>query len=125
VQFDGSCLRWPKWTDSEALGQARNNARTLSQFLGGAVGETVYVTPILTLPGWMVDRLVPPSKVHVVNPKEILAVVSNAKEHRLSENLIKRICFQLARCANWKSSNRARADVQPVFHNAVTSLTGR
>jgi hypothetical protein len=95
VQFDGSCLRWPWGTDAHGLEQAVNNARTLSQWLGGAVGEPVYVTPILTLPGWMVDRTVARSKVQVLNPKEILRVVSGSKEHTLSEAMIKRICHQL------------------------------
>jgi hypothetical protein len=66
VQFDGSCLRWPWGTDTHGLDQAVNNARTLSQWLGSAVGDPVYVAPILTLPGWMVDRSVPRCRVHLL-----------------------------------------------------------
>jgi hypothetical protein len=95
AQFDGHCLHWPWGSDTHGLDQAVNNAQTLARWLSGAVGDPVNPTPILTLPGWMVDRTVPPTKVHVLNPKEILGVVSNAKEQRLSENLIKRICYQL------------------------------
>jgi len=95
VGFDGSCLRWPWGTDTYGLEQAENNARTLSQWLSSAVGDPVQVTPILTLPGWMVDRSVPSSKVQVLNPKEIAKTVRNANGEKLSENLIKRICHQL------------------------------
>jgi Nuclease-related domain len=95
VTFDGSCLRWPWGTDTHGLDQAANNAQTLSQWLSSAVGDPVRVTPILTLPGWMVDRTVPRSTVQVLNPKEIRAVVCQPAGTKLSENLIKRICHQL------------------------------
>jgi hypothetical protein len=95
VAFDGKCLRWPWGNDTSELDQAANNARTLSQWLGSAVGDSVYVTPILALPGWMVDRSVPRSTVQVLNPKQIVKVVSNANENKLSESFIKRICHQL------------------------------
>ena len=98
VRFDGSRLRWPSGaTDMDGLDQAANNARTLAQWLGSAVGDSVYATAILTLPGWMVDRSVPRSTVQVLNPKEIVKVVSNAThdESKLSESFMRRICHQL------------------------------
>ena len=70
VRFDGSCLRWPSGaTDTDGLDQAVNDARTLSQWLGSAVGDSVYVTAILTLPGWMVDRSVPRSNSPGAQPE--------------------------------------------------------
>jgi hypothetical protein len=94
VEFDGRRLHWPMGKDEYGVQQALNNARTLGQWLSGAVGETVCATPILTLPGWMVDRKAPGNGVHVLNPKEIVKVCDN-KEENLSENLVKRICYQL------------------------------
>ena len=50
VEFDGRRIRWPMGTDDYGVQQALNNARTLGQWLSGAVGEPVSATPILTLP---------------------------------------------------------------------------
>jgi hypothetical protein len=94
VEFDGRRIRWPMGADDYGVQQALNNARTLGQWLSGAVGEPVSATPILTLPGWMVDRTAPGNGVHVLNPKEIVKVCDN-KERNLSDNLVKRICYQL------------------------------
>jgi hypothetical protein len=80
--------------DTYGIEQAANNARTLAKWLTGAVGETVPVTPILALPGWMVDRRAPCKTVHVLNPKEIVNVCDSKKEG-LTDNLMKRICYQL------------------------------
>ena len=66
----------------------------MSQWLSGAIGKPVRVTPILTLPGWMVGRLAPNRGVHVLNPKEI-PKICNSKEIILNDNLIRRICYQL------------------------------
>ncbi len=94
VEFDGFRVHWPMGADSYGLDQAANNARTLSQWLSGAVGEPISATPILTFPGWMVDRKAPGKGVHVVNPKEIIKVC-NGREARLDDTLIRRICYQL------------------------------
>lgn len=94
VEFDGRRLHYPMGKDDYGVQQAANNARTLGQWLSGAVGEPVSATPILTLPGWMVDRKAPGNGVHVLNPKEIVKVCDN-REKNLSENLVKRICYQL------------------------------
>src|ERR1039458_2179723 len=71
VQFDGKILQWTWGADSYGIEQAKNNAKTLAGWLNSAAGENVWVTPILTLPGWMVDRKVPSESLYVVNPKEI------------------------------------------------------
>ena len=49
---------------------------------------------ILTLPGWLIDRTAPPTRLHVVNPKEIIKVCGS-KQAALSDILIRRICHQL------------------------------
>lgn len=94
VVFDGVRLHWPWGADDYGVQQAANNARTLAGWLSGAVGESVAVTPILALPGWLVDRKAPSPNVCVVNPKEIIKVC-NTEQERLNENLIRRICYQL------------------------------
>ncbi len=94
VEYDGECLRWPMGRDVLDLAQASDNARTLSQWLTSAVGERVWVVPILTLPGWMVDRTTNKARVQVLNPKEI-AKYCAAGAAQLDEKLIDRICHQL------------------------------
>ena len=96
VAFDGRRLRWPWGTNTRYVEQAANNARTVAQWLTGAVGEAVIVTPILALPGWLVDRTAPSESVHVVNPKEIISVCDSTRR-QLSEDLIRRISYQLDR----------------------------
>jgi hypothetical protein len=94
VEFDGTKLQWPWGPEAHDVEQAVNNARSLAQWLGGAVGESIYVASILTLPGWLVDRTAPPTRVHVVNPKEIIKVCGS-KQAELGDILIRRICHQL------------------------------
>jgi hypothetical protein len=94
VSFDGKYLQWPWGADSYGVEQAKNNARTLAGWLNAAAGENVWTTPILTLPGWMVERKVPSENFYVLNPKEIYGVCSDQPE-KLTEPQIRRICHQL------------------------------
>lgn len=94
VQYDGKYLQWSWGTDSHGIEQAKSNAKTLAGWLGSATGETVWVTPILTLPGWLVERKAPSDGLHVLNPKEIYQVCA-AQPEKLMEPQIRRICHQL------------------------------
>jgi Nuclease-related domain len=94
VAFDGKMLQWPWGADSYGIEQAKNNAKTLSTWLSSATGESVRTTPILTLPGWMVDRKAPTNGIYVVNPKEIFGVCSTQPE-KINPQQIQRICHQL------------------------------
>ena len=46
------------------------------------------------MPGWLVDRTAPPTRIDVVNPKEVIKVCVS-KQATLSANLIQRMCQQL------------------------------
>jgi hypothetical protein len=94
VQFDGKFLQWPWGADSYGIEQAKNNAKTLANWLSSAVGENVWATPILTMPGWLVERKITGEAIHVLNPKEIYQVCSSYPE-KLTEPQIQRICHQL------------------------------
>jgi hypothetical protein len=94
VQFDGQRLLWPRGKDCCGIEQSLRNAKTLALWLGSACGEKCWVTPILTLPGWMVERLVPHDRLHVVNPKEIRKLCLSFPE-KLSEAQLTRIRHQL------------------------------
>lgn len=94
VQFDGKYLQWPWGADSYGIEQAKNNAKTLAGWLSGSTGEPVWVVPILTLPGWLVERKAPTDGLHVLNPKEIYQVCA-APAEKLAEPQLRRICHQL------------------------------
>jgi hypothetical protein len=94
VSFDGKFLKWPWGADNYGIEQAKNNAKTLSKWLNSATGENVWATPILALPGWMVDRKAPTNGIYVLNPKEIYGVCSTQAE-KINAQQIHRICHQL------------------------------
>jgi len=94
VLFDGKFLQWPWGQDSHGIEQAKNNAKTLSSWLSSATAENVKVTPILTLPGWMVDRKAAANGIYVLNPKEIFGVCSSLPQ-TINDQQIQRICHQL------------------------------
>jgi len=94
--FDGRTLHFPKGYDEKPVEQARLNARTLSEWLTSATGDIVPVKPILTYPGWWIDRKAV-SDVNVLNPSEIKR--SFPSKVVLSREQIQRICHQLTeRC---------------------------
>jgi hypothetical protein len=94
VQFDGKNLQWPWGADSHGIEQAKNNAKTLSGWLSSATGKTVWVTPILTLPGWMIELKTITDDLFVLNPKQIYQVCASQSE-TLPEAQIRQMCHQL------------------------------
>ena len=94
VQFNGKSLRWPWGEEKHDIEQARNNAATLSNWLTKAIGDTVKVSPILTLPGWWIERSVPLSDLYILNPREITRIYDSTKI-TLDQEMIRRICYQL------------------------------
>lgn len=94
VQFDGKQLQWPWGADTYGIEQAKNNAKTLSAWLSSATGENVRATPILTLPGWLVELKAPNDGLYVLNPKQIYKACASLPG-KLSEPQIQRICHQL------------------------------
>lgn len=93
VTFDGQALKFPNWSESKSIEQAKRQAAWLSKWLNSAVGESIAVQPALVLPGWFVVRE-KPADLLIFNGKnpEYLLKYSNIS---LSETLIKRIVHQL------------------------------
>lgn len=99
VLFDGARLNFPggKW-NTDALDQARLNAKTLSQWLSSATADQITAYPILTVPGWFVERSAR-SDVYVTNPKQIRSFVLSLTENPLTTAEIRRASHQLeAKC---------------------------
>jgi Nuclease-related domain len=95
VLFDGARLNFPRGWDTDALDQARLNAKTLSQWLSSATADRITAYPILTIPGWFVELSVPESDIYVANPKQIRSFVLGSNENPLTPPEIQRIAHQL------------------------------
>jgi len=94
VIYDGECLRFPTWVTTEPIDQAKAQATWLSKWLSSAVGDPVKVSPMVTIPGWYIERK-SPDGVPVLNPKQVQTYLTAKNEVVLSETMIKRICHQL------------------------------
>lgn len=94
VAYDGEVLQWPWGKDSDDIKQTKSNAKDLANWLTSATGERVRATPILTLPGWMVERNELPVGLHILNAKEIYDVCSDLPPI-IPDAQINRICHQL------------------------------
>ena len=94
VIYDGDRLRFPNWVTTEPIDQAKAQAAWLTKWLSSAVGDPVKVSPIVTIPGWFIDRK-SPNGIPVLNPKQVKTYLEAKKEEVLSESMIKRICHHL------------------------------
>ncbi len=98
VVFDGEALSVPgKWTSRGAIHQARNNAKSLSEWIAKAAAENVPVVPVVALPGWSleVERF---GDVAVFSATKMGEPMIRRGESDLQPEQIQRICFQLAKC---------------------------
>jgi hypothetical protein len=94
VQYDGQTLQFPGWHDSKPLDQAKNQAKWLNKWLTSAVGAPVEVKPVVTLPGWFVERT--SSKgIPVINPKLFRSILNAKGAAPLDPEMIQRINHQL------------------------------
>lgn len=93
--FDGEAVHFPTWRESEMVNQAKMQGERLSSLLTSAVGESVSVQAVLTLPGWYVTSRVPPGKVRVLNPSGIRSITVDPRATKLTPVMIQRISHQL------------------------------
>ena len=104
VYVNGSFLQFPTYRDTSSLDQAISQAKWLSDFLSKSVGKNVAAQPMLTLPGWMVERQRIENGVVVINPKEADKLLAS-KPDVLDNQTIQQIKYQLdQRCRNIKPS---------------------
>jgi hypothetical protein len=94
VRFDGEKLQFSNGWNADALDQIRRNKKTLSQWLSSATGDRVIAEGIVTIPGWLVER-VAQSNIHVVDPKELRNLVTTLFRHALTSAEIQRASHQL------------------------------
>ena len=94
IYFDGKTLTYPHGTDSYGLEQAKRNADDLASWLSSATGDRVTVHPVLTFPGWWVERT-GRGPVTVVNSREITKIFPKSRPKPLEDAVIQRIVHQL------------------------------
>jgi hypothetical protein len=93
VKYDGRQLVFPRWTEKRCLEQACLQAGGLGKFLSQSTGDSVFVSPILALPGWFVEASAQGGPF-VLNPKAIRGVITACKPN-LDRATIQRIAHQL------------------------------
>jgi hypothetical protein len=94
VTFENARLIFPNFQDSEAIQQAKDQAKWLSDFLRKSVGKGVAVKPVLALPGWMVKSRTRDASILVINPGQAVArITSNTKV--LDQQTIQQIKYQV------------------------------
>ena len=98
VEYDGKTLKFPHWVETKPIEQANRQAKWLKTWLSSAVGETVFVSPVLAIPGWFVKQTAA-ADTYIYNGKSPERLFPRVKHPSLNEQMIKRICHQLdAKC---------------------------
>lgn len=106
VEFDGKVLKFPTWTTTKPIDQAKRQARWLSQWLASAVGSPIAVTPVLALPGWYVERK-GRGEVWLFSGKELTKLLSLRGAPPLAEQDLQRVSHQIEqRCRDVKPKFR-------------------
>jgi hypothetical protein len=94
LTYNGKSIGFPNSTDTDSLWQAERQSLWLQKWLSEAVGDPVKVWPILTFPGWFVERT-SPEGIPVLSPKDIRGFLNAQKKNVLSDNMLQRISYQL------------------------------
>jgi hypothetical protein len=94
VVYDGQKLQFPDWVETKPIEQARRQARWLSKWLSSAVGDSIHAQPVITLPGWYVERI-SANGFPVINPKNFRSILKSSKSKPLDESMITRIVHQI------------------------------
>lgn len=71
ARYDGEAIHFPTGKDALAIQQAAAVSHELARQLSGRLGKSIPVTPVVSLPGWLVSSSVRPTRdqVLVINPK--------------------------------------------------------
>lgn len=104
VEYNGRVLYYQRGKDLRTIEQAQRQAKWLSNWMGSAIGERVYVRAVVALPGWYVKRT-SAEGIPVVNPKQFSSLFKHIEPRLLSEEAFTRVVHQL--------EQKCR-DVQPV-----------
>jgi hypothetical protein len=95
VRFDGKQLIFPDYAGSEALDQARRQAKWLHKWLKSAAGDNVPVYPVVILPGWYVTLDAGFRDIYVLSSGQIEKSFKTLGQSQLDTAQITRIVHQL------------------------------
>ncbi|MEN1928445.1 nuclease-related domain-containing protein [Luteimonas sp. MJ250] len=56
VQFDGAMLKFSDFATKAPIEQAQRQAKFLASFIKESLGESIPVTPAVSLPGWFIEK---------------------------------------------------------------------
>ena len=56
VQFDGAMLKFSDFSTKTPIEQAQRQAKFLASFIKESLGESIPVTPAVSLPGWFIEK---------------------------------------------------------------------
>ncbi|WP_321493932.1 nuclease-related domain-containing protein [uncultured Desulfobacter sp.] len=99
AEYNGKEIVFPEFRDKSYLDQAQRQAKWLSKWLTSATGEHVEVFPVVSLPGWYIERKTGYNGTFVVNPKQLKSVILSKSNHRIDSKKIQQINHQLeAKC---------------------------
>jgi len=110
VHFNGEILSFPNWRDTDILEQARRQAKWLSKWISSAVGEPIFVKPVVALPGWFVERA-GRGDVMVISGREAPSLLKGFQgaATALSDQQVTRIAHQLEqRCRDVEPTQYGR-----------------
>ncbi len=100
LRYDGKRLTFSDDSfDVKTLEQAKRNAGTLSKLIENEAKETIPVYPIVTYPGWNIDR-VGKGTVHVINPKQLTQAPNAFPNRYLTNDQVEKITMVLNFCAS-------------------------
>lgn len=94
VLVRGNVLEFPTYTDTSIVEQAIRQAKWASKWLSDATEEPITVSPVVTIPGWYVERVTKPT-VPVVSTKTLGKYVPKLLGQALSPEQISRIVYQV------------------------------
>jgi len=115
VRYDGTSLTWPSGrTNRLGLEQVARNARSLSAWLTQATGEAVACRPILTLPGWFIERTSKsPPEVPVISAKALARYLASIRATTLPLAQVRRISYQLSERCRIPVDGETRREKKP------------
>lgn len=96
LKYDGKQLIFPSGQKSnKAIEQSRIHAKWLKNWLSKSLGESVAVTPVVTIPGWYIDRIASSKDVFVLAGGEINKSFKTLRGRTLSSQEMEKIAHQL------------------------------
>ena len=96
VRYDGTTLKFPRWTSRAHLDQAERQSKWLERWLASATSESIPVIPVLALPGWFVEQT-GVGTTKVFSGRQLSKLLSVRGARTLTPAEIQRVAHQLER----------------------------